>query len=227
MRRIVLSLCAALVVCVSIDVVYGQESGDNQGVSSTAADDKADTSSYENYFMSALIKSISGSIPKDEFFDLRFRFKGLGSFFTLGALDAALTSDSGGPSQFTDGGFSLNWAFTKYKRLANPRVMYAGFVFRVFDAVPYSGLNMGGQELGGSRLRGSMISAAYLLPVRGSWMDASASFLLDFYLSSGNEADIINKLNLRGSLLIPTDRNRDLKSRIVIEVPIGKIVNIN
>jgi len=177
----------------------------------------------QSYVLLSLIKSVAGVKPKDEFFDIRMRFKRSDISCTLASIDAALsTTDSSSTNRvLSDAEISLNWGFPPAE-LDTRTTMY-GPAFRVFDAQPYAGLHVVGQELPASKYAGTMVTGALLWSIDSDHHYLPALFADFFVAALGKQGkeEFLNKVALRGSYLVPLQRGAAPVSRIVIEVPIG------
>jgi hypothetical protein len=201
-----------------------------------------------SFVMLSLIKSVAGEIPAAEFFDVRLRFSSASRLFTLGNLDVALSQAATDTAnrKLTEGGFSFNLLFqqsTSKRKIEDSngnlkpipqRGTYAGLGFRIFNTVQFLNLfTIGGVELLGSTLEGSSASVSYVhrmyrnpsIPV-GTTDTTNAlrpradnNLLIDFFLRVPG-VQFLDRLRLRGGLLLPLKKPYSMESRIVLTVPI-------
>ncbi len=198
-----------------------------------------------NFVIVSGIKSVSGVIPAQEFFDIRFRFRFSPRVHVLLHSDVGLqrksTSDTvevkSSQERLVDAGVWFNfthqgWVMSDPLTDAPERYAYAGAHVRVFATVPYLGLHLGSVELAKSKFYGSTANLGVAMPteripVRVDGVVISPSRVnlsFDAFLRSDG-IDFFKFLNIKGTLLIPIgERGRRPISRIVIAVPIGGLV---
>jgi len=198
-----------------------------------------------NFVEIAAIKTLAGEVPKNEFFALRFKFRltgpterhpRLATFFAMSAIDVALSNreskDSVGSKQeyLTEASFSFNWQMWKWRDEATDipdRSTFLGAVGKVFNTIPYAGIQVGAVEMGGSPFEGSFLSAALLhslyetpVVVEGSTVRPQPMNLyLEFHIRSAT-IDFFKILTIRGGVLLPFGHGVPMTSRIAIMVPL-------
>lgn len=198
-----------------------------------------------NFVIISAIKSVAGSKPSDEFFDIRFRFRLLKRLTGMVYSDLALTrtdlSDTASANvtssqrRLVDASFQLNGEVIKEdpQRSVPERARVAGAHFRIFNTVPYVGLHVGSVELARSVFHGSSLSLGYSVPLDrtpvkfdgGVMRPSKENLLVDGFVRSSN-VGFFEFLNIRVGLLIPLrDKGRRPISRIVLAVPIGKLIS--
>jgi len=194
--------------------------------------------SNRSHVVISAIKSIAGQVPRDEFFDVRFRYRYGGRFFSLASFDVALNAvntDSVKSNQqfLTEADGSLCYTlFTTADTLTSlyERAAFIGPRIRVFNTLPYYGIQVGSEEQSRSAFQGSMISVGVLHrmndtvnivgvdTIRAYQWNLSA----DVFLRSSTVA-FFKTLNLRVGVLIPIAKSAKIQSRITIAVPVGTI----
>ena len=195
----------------------------------------------KSFVVLSLIKSIAGSIPEDEFFDLRLRFmppvENRFPLFSLGSIDVSLSTrrDTLGSStrgkQLTDAGYALLIPLAKRPKdkdwVLLDRLPFAGVVFKVFNTRSFLGLQGGAMELTGSRLEGSSVTVSLLRdlypsgPVDSTLANTGArtNAFIEFFLRVPG-AQFLDRLRVRGGVLLPFKSTARPETRIVLSVPI-------
>jgi hypothetical protein len=185
------------------------------------------------------IKSIAGVAPENEFFDLRFMFRYTRHWFSLAAVDVSLTDRSTDTPTSTQKAVSdATMSFNYQSPLSKPRLsdgrydraVFAGLGLRVFRTLPYVGAHLGSLELGGSPFQGSMGTLGYYrrfddneYTIGEETLKAARSNLfVDFFVRSSTIA-FFETLNIRGTLLLPIEKEKGIESRIAIAVPLGTV----
>jgi len=204
--------------------------------------------SKRSSFYIAAIKTVYGERPESEFFDIGVRVQLMGRLYSMGSFDIALThSDAvadttipGSSSEdFSDAGTTLDYELFK---LNDMRQLFAGVKIKLFDGVPYWGFHFGVIELCNSALRGTFFTGGYVQTFYhiDSTQNAQRekklhkhNFFVEFSLMS-HKADIpiIKSMRIRAGILLPAPfwndnpepTDNDVKTRIVIEVPIGELI---
>jgi hypothetical protein len=193
----------------------------------------------QNFVVISAIKTISGSAPKDEFFDLRFRFRLSKHAHILANTDVALSargtdSVSSPQKRVTEASLMVNgnmFFATDYASEIPQRLIFGGAQMKVFNTTAYYGVHMGGTELGGSPFQGSLLTVGYLrrwyndtLAVvdNDSLRIAKNNIGIDFFVRSST-IEFFKILTIRGSVLIPLGNKARPASRISIAVPIGNV----
>ena len=193
----------------------------------------------QNFVVISAIKTISGSAPKDEFFDLRFRFRLSKNAHVLANTDVALSargtdSVSSPQKRVTEASLMGNWNLffaTEYASEIPQRLIFGGAQLKVFNTTPYYGVHFGGTELGGSPFQGSLLTVGYLrrwysdtLVVidNDSLRLARNNIGIDFFVRSST-IEFFKILTIRGSVLIPLGDKARPASRITIAVPVGNV----
>ncbi len=194
----------------------------------------------QNFVVISAIKTISGVAPRNEFFDLRFRFR-LGDFgHILANTDVALSSrgtDSVSSTQdrLSEAAVLLNGNLhfvQDYSSDVPQRVLFGGAQLKVFNTIPYYGVHIGGTELAGSAFQGSSLSIAYLQRWFGDTLavvngdsihTAKHNLGVDFFVRS-SLVEFFKVLTIRGSVLMPfRSKNAGIATRIAVAVPIGDV----
>ncbi len=193
--------------------------------------------STRSHVVISAIKSITGEVRRDEFFDVRFRFRYDERIFGLANFDVALSSpdDTAGtaPQLLTEAGASLNYTF-RFAR--DPithlyeRGLFVGAVGRIFNTLPYWGVQAGSVEYRGSAFQGSSFAVALLVRMRDSMSVIGSDTIRASPLSVGVDAFLrsstiafFKTLNLRIGVLIPVRQAAKIQSRITIAVPVGTL----
>jgi hypothetical protein len=215
--------------------------------------DTTDQMSYDpaedynhSYVMIAAIKSIAGAIPDNEFFALRFRFNFRKRPSPLGWAPSAVAGiDLALTNRDADSVSSPQKALTEAFLQANlfslltmstfhdvpQRTLVVGPQFRIFNSVPYLGVNLSALELGGSPFYGSQLAGGILWRFSDSTVVADGdtvhvpakSLFADFNIASST-IDFFKTLNVRGGVLLPLEgKRRRVESRITIAVPVGTL----
>jgi len=253
MRKIVeLLIIVLLVAIIAPGISYPQEEeATSDGSSDTPESSTAEqTGTGKTFFYIAAIKTVHGEKPESEFFDIGIRARLFNRLSSMGNFDIALsdtesendtTAEPGSSSrEFSDAGISLDYiAFTSPD---SNREVFAGIKIKLFDAVPYWGFHLGSVEVCNSKLKGSFFTAGYIQrffktdSTYNATLDRNEhnhNFFIEFGLMSDRkEIPVICSLRIRAGILIPTpfwNHNpeptaSDVKSRIVIEIPIGKLI---
>ncbi len=200
-----------------------------------------DRNSNQSFVVVSAIKTISGVAPKNEFFDLRFRFRFSQNLFGLGQVDFGLsgTGDSVHSTQheLTEAAVSLNKVVWTYKDLEIGRVeraLYVGPTLVVFNTLPYVGIQFGSIEHAGSAFQGSSMQVAVLSRlspdtnfVGGDTLFAAKQNLYASFFVRSSTIAFFKALNLRGGVVLPFDfghlKGGRLSTRLVVSVPVGSI----
>ncbi len=208
------------------------------------------TAAGKNFFYIAAIKTVYGEKPESEFFDIGMRGQLSKRIFTMANFDIALsdtesemdtTAQPGSSSkEFSDAGLSIDYVVFKTPDLN--RDLFVGYKMKLFDGVPYWGFHIGSADVCNSKFKGSYVTTGYLQRLyKIDSLDNAASdrnehnhnlFIEIYLMSEGANIPVINCLRIRAGILIPTpfwNNNPepvadDIKTRIVIEVPIGELV---
>jgi hypothetical protein len=195
--------------------------------------------SGKSFIILSLIKSIAGAIPEDEFFDIRLRFmpsiKNRLPLFSLGSIDVSLSTrrDTLGEEDrsklLTDASYALLIPLERRKpdTLPADRLPFAGAVFKVFNTRSYLGIQAGAMELSGSRLEGSSVTFSLLRDLYPSGPvdttlaspQARTNALIEFFLRVPG-AQFLDRLRVRGGVLLPFSDDARPETRIVLSVPI-------
>lgn len=158
-------------------------------------------------------------------------------------------SDTATNSRLTDAGFQFNWVVPRLfplkpltpslrhlpdnsDTLIYDRVTALTGGYKLFNTVSYFVIGISGHELKGSRLEGSFASLSYahrLLanPTINSGTDttdvtrarALHNLLFEFFIRVPG-VQFLDKLRVRGGLLLPMKAGYAVETRIVLEVPI-------
>lgn len=194
-----------------------------------------------SYVTISAIKTVAGTAPSDEFFDVRFRFKLGPRWSTLADFDVALTNRgtdtvTSKQTALSEASAALGWAVapptTDPVTSVPDRELFVGPLVRVFNSLPYYGVQFGGLELGGSAFQGSSAAVALVHRinnatyfVNGDSLTATPySIIADAFIRS-SKIDFFKALTIRAGVLLPIESNGRLTSRITIAVPIGTIDN--
>ena len=191
-----------------------------------------------SFIVLSLIKSIAGAIPEDEFFDLRLRFMPSNKklpLFSLGSIDVSLSTrrdtldNSNRGKLLTDASYALLVPLEKRKVdwIEMDRLPFAGAVFKVFNTRSFLGFQAGAMEMTGSRLEGSSVTFSLLrdLYPRGevdttlAKTEARTNVLVEFFLRVPG-AQFLDRLRVRGGVLLPFSATAKPETRIVLSVPI-------
>lgn len=184
------------------------------------------------------IKSISGIVPSNEFFDVRMRVRLWSNGVAMGGSDIPLSAstDALTSAPVTDAFLFIGGEHVVRKSTYDipERSLSYGGIFRVFDAVPYLGVACSGAELAGSALSGSSLLVGAIWPfedhpsaVVSDGDEAMArevpphALLFDFFLRS-SEIDFFKSLTIRGGVRLNL-HNGTVASRIAVAVPVGTI----
>jgi hypothetical protein len=196
-----------------------------------------------SYFIIAGIKSIAGETPSREFFDMTIKFNYSSLLFTFATLDVAFTDTSADDAEaklenLSEAGVSINFDLQRLLFAKNDRHVFIGSQMKIFDNDLYWGFHIGSFESNGM-LFGSYLTIGYLRRVYN--IDAAENAALEKHEHEDNlyfefalhseTLPVIKNLRLKGGVLIPMPNNRnprpvasDMKTRIVIEVPVGGLV---
>lgn len=191
------------------------------------------------------IKSVSGTKPSDEFFDLRFRFTLGHSLHVALHTDIALSRKSFSDSvevtspqrSIADASVALNWSprglrFRDQLTDAPDRIGFVGGEIRLFNTVPYLAFHFGSLELT-KLFQGSMMTVGIARPLDKTpvtvdgvaFRPAGCNVVIDGFLRSA-DLNFFKYLNIRATVLIPVNAaGRRPTSRIVVSVPIGTLVS--
>jgi hypothetical protein len=194
--------------------------------------------SDRSHLVVSAIKSVAGQVPENEFFDIRLRFRYASWLFGLGSIDVALTSRSADSVTAAQGvlaeaAASLNarfWQNAQPRTDQRDRLLFVGVTGRVFNTLPYYGIQVGSQELAGSAFEGSLFAVALLrrfnstpyVVDRDTIVAQPTNVFAEFFLRS-SRVDFFRMLNFRGGVMLPLARGQRLHSRIVVSVPVGGI----
>ncbi len=205
------------------------------------AQDSTSCDTCSNFFLISGIKSISGTIPDHEFFDLHAKFQFGRDVFALASFDIALTnvgSDSANSKseKLTEASVFISYVITELDK--RKRAFFAGGLIKIFDTVPYYGLHIGSIEN-----RGSLFTSYFVLGLMHrfyslknedtldkSTKEHNSNIYVEFSLYS-KDAPFVNNLRIKGGVMLPTpflndDSDptlEDIKTRIVLEIPIGDV----
>ena len=156
-------------------------------------------------------------------------------------------TDTASSKRLTDASLALNWIVkADYGRVPDRIGFIIAPWFKIFDTQSYLGLGYGGLELAGSRLEGSTVAFGYLYryyddslrvgtdtvttvdpgtgtpttTVRDAFRSRTRNNLyMEFYLRVPG-AQFLDKLRIRGGVLLPLERKLVPETRIVLSVPI-------
>ncbi len=193
----------------------------------------------------AAIKSVSGTIPIDEFFAASWRIRYTDWFYSISTLDVALSNrgtDSVRSSarRLTDAGLMTavdiaHFAGMDFRRRAKTG-MFVAPVIKIFNAEVYYGGALGGIELKNSAMFSSYFYLAYVRRffdvTDESRFNADGQRLADdnlfteFFLYSP-KIPFFKLLAFRGGVLVPLLGNKgnfdDVQFRITVAVPVGEV----
>lgn len=190
----------------------------------------------------AAIKSVSGHKPVAEFFDLLFRFRITDIISTLANLDIALSSDTLTPNgqdnsnqyRITEAGLLLNLEWSKCLKSwkntkENRRLQYIGVLIKIFNGIPYAGAAIGGIELRTSPLQTSYFYLAYLTSIYKGSNTPSYNLYAEVRIHS-DKSNFFKTFAIKGGFLFPRpfgkkSSHQDVQTRIVLEIPIGHVIN--
>lgn len=150
--------------------------------------------------------------------------------------------------QLTDAGFALNYIAAVHVAPIPDRMSFVSGLFRIFSTRGYVGGGVGGMELRGSRLEGTYVQVSYLYRVYADSVKLSkadsarqAALIPDvatranftgYEPSKGRDniyieffvrvphAQFLDRLRIRGGVLLPIRTLRAPETRIVLSVPI-------
>lgn len=198
-----------------------------------------------SFFIISAIKTISGQNIQSEFFDINVKQQFGRYLVGLANIDIALATtkdrdnDTTEVSILSEAGYSLNYNLRTIKFLRFPHSQpVIGLKFKIFMGCPYIGLNMGSIETD-SKLFSSYFMCGYLK----SFYDKNSSenidrecrefdhnFFIELAIQSA-EIPFLKNLRIKGFLLMPSPLTKspsptidDVKSRVVIEIPIGSTI---
>ncbi|MHC4756929.1 MAG: hypothetical protein ACYTBP_17535, partial [Planctomycetota bacterium] len=182
------------------------------------------------------IKSVSGIKPTMEFFDIQFRIKQTDWLSELASIDIALTADTvagKGKHKITDAMLSFNLEWSRWFKdwwitKDNQRALYIGGIMKIFDGITYYGGVIGGVEIKQSPLQSSYFYMAYLSSLYPD--NASKDNLFLEVRLHSDRSDFFRTFAIKGGFLFPNPLGKskthdDIKTRIVLEIPIGKVTN--
>ncbi|HEX8060520.1 MAG TPA: hypothetical protein VF473_06265 [Cyclobacteriaceae bacterium] len=202
-----------------------------------------------NFIFLSAIRSVAGTAPSNEFFDLNLKFNYGGHWFTLLGLDLSLSPPAKTDStqlRINEAFASANIFFPRGPALISGklnRAMFAGGGAKVFNQRPYGGLHLGSLEINGP-LFSSYLFAGYYRELYGGYAKvqnekSAVLFRNNFYaecaLAFDNKKDvagILSDIRIKIGILAPfthSDQDivkpgsKDVQYRIVLEVPIGGI----
>jgi hypothetical protein len=223
---------------ISFDASLYSTTGQPVREKSSIFDYNPDDAFDRSYVTISAIKSIAGIIPENEFFDLRFRFRVAPRMHVLASTDLSLTArntDSVKSTQksLTEGGVLANLEVHRRRDPVSDipeRAIYLGGQIKVFNTIPYYGAHIGNVELGGSPFHGSSATFALLyrayrntVIVNGDTIQpAPKNLMADFFLRS-SRIDFFKVLTIRGSILMPLQKEGQLSSRLTIAIPVGQL----
>lgn len=213
-------------------------------VSSGVMDFNANDAYDRSFAIISAIKSVAGTEPNGEFFDIRFQLRLRPWLHAFVHTDIPITRKSTSDTNVTsperdvaDAEGTLNFSIAKGQvndRLteAPDRVPYLGIGMRIFNTVPYFEAHLGNIELAHSMLYGSSLSFGYARVVDNTpvkvgdeiFRPSNHNILIEGFLRSSG-IDFFKYLNIRASIMIPLWANgRRPTSRVVIAVPIGGLI---
>ncbi len=193
------------------------------------------------FFYIGAIKTIAGIKPSTELFDIFIKFNYWKGTFSFASVDFAFTEKTDDeaavkPRNLTEAGFSFNFDLNKLLKLQD-RHMFLGFSTKVFDNDPYYGVHFGSFET-----NDTLFSSYFMVGYLRRWYrinqkenaildkkEFKQNLFIEFALHS-QKLPFIQNIRLKGGILLPfQDRTgipneNDIKVRIVIEIPIGKVI---
>jgi len=187
-----------------------------------------------NYVQVSAIKSVSGITPPSEFIDAQFRFKLGKHLANMVSLDIPLsaagdTSTIEERTILNEATLYLAWDISStcsWSHARNSmRSLQLGIIGKLFDGDVYSGIGLSGVELKNSLLYGSYILGCFVWDVNEGFQGFGPDLYLELRIYSG-EADFFRTFALKLGVFISkpfSKQETSMKSRIVLEIPIGKI----
>lgn len=159
--------------------------------------------------------------------------------FTFASLDVSLSTRADTSAadslrrRLTDATLSLNLMLSGDSSVLSPRTSFISApYFKVFNTKSYLGAGYGGLELRGSRLEGTMVQVSYLYqlyPDSAQTTTGNATsfekvkqrnhVFLEFFVRVPG-AQFLDRLRLRGGVLLPVGRRVRPETRIVLSIPI-------
>jgi hypothetical protein len=195
----------------------------------------------DNYAIISAIKSIYGTqLPSSEFLDFNFHVvipKYIGIFMSA---DLSINTESDSNNikhKISEAGLFLDFIGPFLDKKPRDRQITLGPLVKIFNTVPYYGFYLGNAELGG-KLISSYINVCFmqrlLVPEnKPDSLGLPSGFHNNLYFEfavHSEHIDLLKYLRIKGGLLIPlfgwqssNSKLKDIESRVVIEVPIGKV----
>ena len=206
-----------------------------------------------NFFFISAIRSVAGNKPDSELFDLFFKFKygKNDGWFSILAADLALNSSGSTDTtaiRINEGMANINmwWPGREEKIETYRRLLFLGGGLKIFNERMYAGGHLGSMEINGPFFSSYVLAGYY----KDVFLSSSAlmnpdgpnNFRHNLYAevaisANGTQVPIISDLRIKIGLMVPIGpsdgikaadqainrTNEDVITRIVLEVPIGKI----
>jgi len=188
------------------------------------------------YVQVSTIKSISGIAPPSEFIDAQFYRHGK-SFSSLSSLDIPFsvdedTSKNKGINILNEATLFFAWKFGYTYRLSHKirpmRASHFGLLIKLFDGDVYYGLALGGIELEESLLFGSYLLGGFVWDINKRFEYNFPSLYMELRIHSAG-APFFKTFAVKVGVFISKPWSKEevsMKSRIILEVPIGVISSI-
>jgi len=196
-------------------------------------------SNGSNFAIVSAIKSIAGVKPSFEFIDINFNFKMFDWLSTLAGIDVAMTDDTSNnesKKKISEAGVFINLTPSGF-RFEN-RAFNVGPFVKIFNTVPYYGLQLGSMEIGGALESSYLIVGfarrmfkpdIYKDTINTSPEEFQDNIYIEFGLYSEKLGIPLKYLRIKGGILIPAwytkgfDRikTKDIISRVALEIPLG------
>jgi len=213
----------------------------NTAIAQDATSTKKSVDDSLNFFLISGIKSISGTIPDREFFDLHAKFHFGRDVFALASFDIALTNNQSDSISSSAEKLTEASVFSSYviKEVDNEkRALFVGGLVKIFDTVPYYGLHLGSIENKGSLFTSyfilGLIKRFYPIKKEDNLSKTVKEHNINIYLEFALyaiDAPFVNNLRIKGGVILPTPFGNDdtdptlndVKTRIVLEIPVGEV----
>jgi hypothetical protein len=196
-----------------------------------------------NFAIISAIKSISGAKPTYEFIDLNLYLNVARYLNILMSADVAIKSSSDTNNaryKLSEAGLFLDFGQvfkSKNKYYLEDRQIILGPLVKIFNTIPYYGFYIGNAEIRG-KLVSSYINVCFMQRLigvenNGDSLNSSLGFHNNLYFEfaiHSEHIEFLKYLRIKGGLLVPlwgwqssAPKAKDIESRVVIEVPIGKV----